>query len=223
MFHMLTVMRCTRHCRPKRVLEIGGGYGAPGRIWMTNGLHRPERYIDVDFPESLFYAEVYLRATMPNCSLTYVHAGDRLPPSSETQFVLCPIPHMDVAFQAPNDLLINTGSMQEMTDDYVAFYMRVIEWSPCNMFYSCNYFGQPIDSARQESMNIGAPVMAKTWKTAYRRFGGGKEGGTAECFFVRVGEEDCIPAAEAALRKPPADAAGFLDVFDAVRRTGAIS
>ena len=44
------------------VCEIGGGYGAPARVWMTSPVRRPKQYIIIDLPELLFFAEVFLRA-----------------------------------------------------------------------------------------------------------------------------------------------------------------
>jgi hypothetical protein len=43
---------------PKVVLEVGGGYGAPGRLWMKNPISRPSCYLILDMPESLFFADV---------------------------------------------------------------------------------------------------------------------------------------------------------------------
>jgi putative sugar O-methyltransferase len=71
-FHLTAVA----HTPPAdTVCEIGGGYGAPARIWMTSPVRRPKKYIIVDLPESLFFAEVFLRA----------HFGDRVSNVAETQ------------------------------------------------------------------------------------------------------------------------------------------
>ena len=45
---------------PNSVCEIGGGYGGPCRLWLSNNIHRPSRYVIVDLPESLrpFNSEV---------------------------------------------------------------------------------------------------------------------------------------------------------------------
>jgi putative sugar O-methyltransferase len=219
LWHMFIIMRCIRYCRPRTILEIGGGYGAPSRVWMTNGLHRPDSYIDVDFPESLFYAEVYLRATLPDREIVYLHDGDDLGTEPAGQIVLCPIANVNSVLGWPIDLVINTGSMQEMSDEYVAFYMDRIQRSNCDRFYSFNYFAQPIND-RQESMNMAAPTMSKEWSTVFKAFHAAGLFGSAELLFSRSGESaDCILAAEAAVSGTyPADGSAFLDLFDIVRR-----
>ena len=217
LWHMRVIMSVVRHCRPMTTLEIGGGYGAPGRVWMTNGLHRPETYIDVDFPESLFYAEVYLRAALPKLDIVYVHENEALTAGAGPRLVLCPIHNIDAVLSAP-DLIVNTGSMQEMSDDYVAFYTEKIERSNARLFYSFNNFAQPI-SDRLEMMNFAAPTMGPDWSTEFKAFHPGQRS-RAEMLLVRSGATpQSIRAAEAAVTGPdPSGGAAFLDLFDAVRR-----
>ena len=46
-------LECISHVRqPKAVCEIGGGYGGPSRLWLTNSIHRPNPYVIVDLAES---------------------------------------------------------------------------------------------------------------------------------------------------------------------------
>ena len=219
LWHMRIIMGIVRHCRPRTILEIGGGYGAPGRVWMTNGLHRPDIYIDVDFPESLFYAEVYLRSAAPDIDVVYLHEGVALDPAHRPRIVLCPIANMEAVLGLPIDLIVNTGSMQEMSDEYVAFYMDKIERSTAKRFYSLNYFSLPF-AGRHESMNMAAPTMGRDWSTELEVLHPAERPNTAEILFLRTGETpDALCVAEAALsREPPTDAAAFLSLFNAVRR-----
>lgn len=81
--HTDNIMRCLAHVRPQAVLDIGGGTGSAGRLWGTNPIHRPAVYIDLDLPESLFFAEVYLRTFLPAGAVTYVHdRGDLETPAA---------------------------------------------------------------------------------------------------------------------------------------------
>jgi hypothetical protein len=186
-------------------------------VWMTNALHRPTTYITADFPESLFYADVYLRTTLPDIDVVYLHEGERIANSVHPRIILCPIHNVDAALSAP-DLIVNTGSMQEMSDDYVAFYMEKIDRSAAQRFYSFNNFAQPIMD-RLETMNFAAPTMSGQWAAEVRRFHPGQRS-RAEIFFVRAGESpSASDLAQAAVDGPdPADGAAFLDLFDAVRR-----
>jgi len=223
-FHTLILMRCLRECRPQRVLEIGGGTGGPGRMWMTNGLHRPQLYINVDFPESLFYAEVYLRATLPDIDIVYAHDTMELPAAGRTCIVLCPIAHIEAVRPWPIDLVVNSGSMQEMSDAYADFYCDVMRTGAWERFYTFNYFAQDL-SRREESMNLGAPRLDPAWELTFSAYHGGHRGGHAELMFRRasVDRDACERAAEVALAdaKSPSktfDGEAFLRLFDAVRR-----
>ena len=48
--------------KPKRIVEIGGGYGEIARLWLLNTIAPAESYVIVDIPECLFFAEVALKA-----------------------------------------------------------------------------------------------------------------------------------------------------------------
>ena len=173
---VLHTMRCLSFTRPSRVLEIGGGYGAPGRLWLTNGLHRPSQYIDVDLPESLFYAEVFLRANFSDVPIIYSHGPGDLrslesPDGARPQIFLCPASEIHLFADVPIDLVTNTGSLQEMTDEFVRFYMDWLDRSKAEFFYSSNYFAQPIDRL-MEGMNYAAPVLGPRWGTVFHRLWG---------------------------------------------------
>lgn len=218
-WHMVVILRCLSWMRPQMVMEIGGGIGGVGRLWMTNGFHRPRVYINVDFPESLFYADVYTRTTAEHLEVVYLHEGAAPPARQFDCVVLCPIANIDLLLDWPIDLIANTGSMQEMTDEYVAFYMDKIQRSRSNKFYSFNNFAEPLDG-RPEMMCTAAPALGGDWSAEYRVYHASEHGGTAEMLFARTGRDaGLVAAAEAALAAgPPRDNAAFLELFDSVRR-----
>ncbi|PTM40353.1 hypothetical protein [Bosea sp. 124] len=82
LYHMRIIMRMAQYCCPQTIVEIDGAYGAPGRVWMTNDLHKPPQYIDIDFAESPFCADVYLYATMPVLNIFDLYHGESLPASN---------------------------------------------------------------------------------------------------------------------------------------------
>jgi putative sugar O-methyltransferase len=220
LWHMRVVMAISRLCRPRSILEIGGGYGAPARVWMTNQLHCPDHYIDVDFPESLFFTEVYLRLTLPECAVLYIH-GDTVPATgNDKTIMLCPIAHYHNILADEVDLTVNTGSMQEMSDEYVSFYMDAIQNANCDNFFSFNYFNQRIER-QLEGMNSAAPVMGEDWSCKFRAYHHAdmERGGTAEMFFSRTCKpKEMLRQAEAAVRRPPpSNGSEFLELFDDVR------
>jgi putative sugar O-methyltransferase len=103
--------------KPQRILEIGGGYGEIARVWVTNPVAPVESYVVVDIPESLFFAEVALKTEFGE----KVGYFDRRDPG--TLILLGPLPYLR-ALTRSADLVVNTGSMQEMTDEWIDFYMQ---------------------------------------------------------------------------------------------------
>ncbi len=74
--------------RPKRILEIGGGYGEIARLWLTNSIAPAESYVIVDIPECLFFAEVALKAEFGG-EVGYFDGQD-----PGTRILLVPIPFL---------------------------------------------------------------------------------------------------------------------------------
>lgn len=144
----------------RSVIEIGGGYGAPARMWkLTVGV---DRYAITDFPECLFFAEVFLRANFPDADLLYVREPADAARAGEADFVLCPIEHVDSLKGVHFDLAVNTGSMPEMTAQWVDFWMDYLDAADVSLFYSLNYFGQPLEFM-SEAMNTWSPRPHPRW------------------------------------------------------------
>jgi uncharacterized coiled-coil protein SlyX len=117
--------------KPKRILEIGGGYGEIARLWLTNKIAPAESYVIVDIPESLFFAEIALRCEFRD-QVGYFEGHD-----PGTRILLVPIPYLG-DLTRPADLVINTGSMQEMTDEWIDFYIDWLNRYDTRYFYSLN-------------------------------------------------------------------------------------
>ena len=137
----------------KTVLEIGGGYGGLARLWAID--NKVKKYIIVDIPESLFFAEVALKEEFGD-RVGYWNGCD-----PDTQFVLLPVNRI-LEYNKPVDLIINTGSMQEMSDQWINFYMTWLDQIGSKYFYSLNYMGQPIDGMF-ESRTFWAPRPSNLW------------------------------------------------------------
>jgi len=69
----------------------------------------------------------------------------------------------------PVDLVINTGSLQEMSEEWVDFYRTWLDQQRCRWFYSLNYFAQPIN-ALWESGNILSPRLSSAWTARLLRW-----------------------------------------------------
>ena len=144
---------------PRRVLEVGGGYGEIARLWLSNTLAPAESYIIVDIPESLFFAEVALRGEFGD-QVGYFEEHD-----PGTRILLVPLPRLG-RLNRSADLIVNTGSMQEMTDEWIDFYMAWLDSFDARLFYCLNYAAQPIDILR-ESRNLWTHRPSKKWRTRH--------------------------------------------------------
>jgi putative sugar O-methyltransferase len=166
------VLRCLAHVPATNIiLEIGGGYGAPARLWMRNPIRAPQCYIILDIPESLFFADVFLRAELGNSSVYYVETDASIDIGilDHYKIVLCPLAHHTALYQLPIDLVINTGSMQEMSEEWVNFYGGFLDRQQGRWFYSLNYFGQPI-AYLAESVNLWSPRVGSRWTARVLRW-----------------------------------------------------
>jgi hypothetical protein len=142
-------------------LEIGGGYGEIARLWLTNSIAPAESYVIVDIPECLFFAEVALRAEFGG-EVGYFDGQD-----PGTRILLVPIPFLG-DLTRPADLVVNTGSMQEMTDEWIDFYNQWLSNYDTRYFYSLNYIAQPI-SGMGESRNLWSQRLGGEWSTRHLR------------------------------------------------------
>ena len=78
-----------------------------------------------------------------------------------------PIPYLSELTRG-TDLVVNTGSMQEMTDQWIDFYMDWISNSGARYFYSLNYVAQPI-SVMGESRSLWTQRPGPEWSTRHLR------------------------------------------------------
>lgn len=164
---------CSRlPAKPESILEIGGGYGAPARLWMKNPVHQPERYWILDIPESLFFAEIILKEEFGASSIHYVNGNlngvwEKIP--SQAKIILCPVSSWKNLLTSSFDLVINTGSMQEMSDKWVEFYKGLMDQVRARWFYSLNYFAQPVASL-WESENLYSPRLGTSWQARFLNY-----------------------------------------------------
>lgn len=173
-YYTRIIMSCVT-CLPQRpevILEIGGGYGAPARLWMQNPIHNPRTYVILDMPESLFFAEVFLRARFGVDSVWYVSdKSDQITceRAAQFKFILVPLQLHAQLRQLAIDLAINTGSLQEMEEDWVDFYKQWLDGLTCRFFYTLNYFAQPLN-ALYESCNLWSPRLSPAWKALHLKW-----------------------------------------------------
>jgi len=167
-FYLRATLTFRRELIPERVLEIGGGYGALARIFkiMNSSVH----YTIVDLPESLFFAQLFLMLNFPDAKVCYVDKNRKVD-VDEFDFLLVPVQFYDAIAGDKFDIVINTGSLQEMPDITVKFWMNFIQnILKVEMFYSFNYFLNDkrrfLETSKEEA-NLICPILDPFWKLKY--------------------------------------------------------
>jgi hypothetical protein len=156
-WHLRSMLFLRTHAKTGRIFEIGGGYGGLCRQFFINKeLQKPEQYVIADLPESLFFAEVALRSEL----------GDIVGYSSDgndpgTPIVLLPVGQFN-KWRGRSDVVVNVGSMQEMSQEWIIFYMEMLEAYRPQFFYSVNYVGSPLINLG-ESRNFWSPCPSAHW------------------------------------------------------------
>ena len=128
---------------PRQILEIGTGNGELARIFKIAhpGLH----YVLMDLPESLFFAETYLRANFPAARCFYATSPEwNTSAIAEHDFIFVPVPNWKPLQGAQLDYALNQGSMQEMPAATVQFYCDLLHQAKVGGFCSINYLPTPI-------------------------------------------------------------------------------
>mgnify|MGYP001569841617 CR=1 FL=1 len=156
-WHARSLLFCLSHIKgPKRILELGGGYGSIARLWLKNDICEPDRYVIADLPQSLFFSEVALRKEFGDIVGYFENGVD-----PGTKVLLVPISELE-KFKDRSDLVINIGSLQEMSDAWVSHYMGWLDRYDADWFYSLNYMGQPLQ-IMAESRTLWAPRPSENW------------------------------------------------------------
>ena len=152
----------------KRVIEIGGGYGSLARIFKI--MEEDLTYAIIDLPESIFFAHIYLALNFPNAKIAYINQNQKID-MDNYDFALIPVQFYQALSNDEFDIVINTGSLQEMTDNAVRFWMDFIQNSiRVKMFYSLNYFmniKKRYSEISKEESNQICPTLDPFWKMKY--------------------------------------------------------
>lgn len=148
---------------PKIVCDLGGGTGFTGRLWAMAGDLAPATYIDIDLPETLYFAEIYLAAHLGEDAVGMV-GDDGIAPHRGKRAILVPVDRLDALDGTSIDLVTNFGSLQEMSEFWVDFYAAAFDRLDAKYLFSQNYFAQPVDNIG-EGGNLWAPRLGARWQT----------------------------------------------------------
>jgi putative sugar O-methyltransferase len=169
--HAQTILSCLSYGSDfETICEIGAGYGDTTRMWMTNPIQKVRRYFIIDIPSSLFFAEVFLRREFSDIPVVYMREDTSIESCLDLDrvIILCPL-HLCGRFQNfPIDLIINTGSMGEMSESWIDFWQRWLQEQNARFFYSHNYFANPIDNL-YEGENLFSPRVPEGWALKFSK------------------------------------------------------
>jgi hypothetical protein len=145
-FHAFYVLSCLTHRQDiDSVLEVGGGYGGAARVWLTNPIRSISRYGIIDMPESLFFAECFLRATLKTHEVVYCLPGVEPDEAVANRIYLYPIANHEQTNDVSWSVITNTGSLAELSIDWVLWWREWLGKQRYKLFYSHNYFGLPVE------------------------------------------------------------------------------
>ena len=123
------------------IADIGGGYGGLARLLKYT--FKKSTIIIFEIPEACILATYFLKRNFPSAKIG--QAIDFKNPSSfekesikKFDFIILPQPKIENISDDSIDLIINTISMGEMTNETQKYYLKNIERVTKNYFYSVN-------------------------------------------------------------------------------------
>jgi hypothetical protein len=206
---ILTILYWLDGDYPIRICDIGGGTGKYAHAWLTNSIHRPDLIVILDIPETLVFSETLLRSVFGD-AVQYISDLNTVPNASG--IVLCPLANAEALKTLSFDLVTNTGSMQEMTDAWIDWYMDWLDRQSCRYFYSDNFFANALMDMR-EGHNSWSPRPSARWQMIYSHIWLGVRNIALMLFQKDSGQ----PTAR---QQPLRGAQGWLQHLDIARRTG---
>lgn len=157
--------------RPITVCEIGGGYGGFAKLFKQT--FRRATVIILDLPQCLVLSSFYLSSNFPEARIGTIYdfpwdavlEDERL---SGYDFVLLPWWYIDRLRGECVDLFFNSASMQEMTREYIDFYVGHIQKAARGYFYWVNRWKAP---ERYGGVCFADYPLDNRWRTVFIRSG----------------------------------------------------
>lgn len=147
------------------ICEIGGGYGNLARLFISNKHTSVENYWLIDIPETLFQAEVFLRLVLPEVQVVHISSPNFVLPLRDTfnpVIYLCPVAFANMTHNHKFDLIINTGSLPELPENWQIFWSEWLDKQQADYFYSSNIFANDAKS-KSETRTGYSPRVGPKW------------------------------------------------------------
>lgn len=153
------------------VCEIGGGYGGFAKLFKQT--FRKATAIVLDLPECLALSSFYLRSNFPEARIGTVREfpWDAVLDDERVRsydFVLLPWWYIERLSDECVDLFFNSASMQEMTREYIDFYIEHIQRAARGYFYWINRWKAP---ERYGGVCFADYPLDNRWRAVFVRSG----------------------------------------------------
>jgi len=144
---------------PNRFLEIGSGSGSFARVYKA--LYPESQIWMADLPESLRFAEIYLRESFPSAHFLFAkEAADLQGDLSGVDFIFVPLKFKDAIAGHSFDLALNIWSFGEMPNHFIREWFEIIQ-SKCRIsyFFTINAFLAPVTVDSVDRAKQGAWIL----------------------------------------------------------------
>lgn len=142
------------------ILEIGSGYGSFARILKS---YYPSACVWlVDLPESLIYAETYLKAAYPKATIAVINSSEKtIYDTAAYDFVLVSVHESEKLMGRQFDLAANIWSFGEMPNAWIGHWFNLLQ-TQCTIdrLYVLNAFTSPVTPCTEDRIKQGDWLFA---------------------------------------------------------------
>ena len=123
------------------IMDLGGGYGGLCRI--LKNIYEKSTMVIIEIPEICLMANYFLKKNFPNSKIGSVKdfknkTKINLDDIKKFDFIILPQPFVEYFEENIFDLIINTTSLGEMTNEMQNYYIKHVERITSKYFYSIN-------------------------------------------------------------------------------------
>ncbi len=155
-----------------RIVELGAGCGHLARtlqFFISNSV-----YIDIDIPETLYFAYIFIKLNFPDAKTCYVTDPSQLENGIEQyDFVFIPTKFAESILPFQFDLFCNTASLGEMSNPNIRYWMDFVQNKlKVRYFFGLNRYLNTIPQLVNQEIqrleeNEGSVLFDSKWNILY--------------------------------------------------------
>ncbi len=153
----------------KTVLEVGGGYGGIPFFLFQKFNFSNNKYMNLDIPENNMVVSFFLMSAFPKKEIFLY--GESLP-NNDYDIAIMPNYYLKHIPANYTDLVFNSHSLTEMSQETVKEYLKQIDRISSKYFFHANHEGNPDDyDIEHKHVNLNDPAFElpkSAWKRIYR-------------------------------------------------------